>query len=110
MKSRLNLAAVGIGGQGSADLEGLKTENIVALCDVDADFAAHTSNDFPHAKRYTDFRVMLEKEKGIDAVRPSDAEERRREISGRRRGPPGPSARFPAPGGTPALRMRELRA
>ena len=66
--SRLNLAAVGIGGQGRADLEEFKNENIVALCDVDADYAAHTFNDFPGAKRYTDFRLMLEKEKGIDAV------------------------------------------
>src|ERR1019366_1504366 len=66
--SRLNIAAVGIGGQGAADLGSLASENIVALCDVDADYAAHTFAEYPGAKRYTDFRVMLEKEKGIDAV------------------------------------------
>jgi predicted dehydrogenase len=42
--------------------------NIVALCDVDEQRAAGTFRDFPQAKRYTDFRVMLEKQKDIDAV------------------------------------------
>jgi len=66
--NKLNIAGVGIGGQGGADLHEFSTENIVALCDVDQDYAAHTFDKFPKAKRYKDFRVMLEKEKGIDAV------------------------------------------
>jgi predicted dehydrogenase len=65
---KLNIAGVGIGGQGSADLEEMKSENIVALCDVDSDYAAHTFKKYPNAKRYVDFREMLDKEKGIDAV------------------------------------------
>src|SRR3954464_5663786 len=36
---RLNVAAVGVGGQGRSDLVNLATENIVALCDVDWDYA-----------------------------------------------------------------------
>jgi predicted dehydrogenase len=40
----------------------------VALCDVDWERAAETFEKFPKAKRYKDFRVMLEKEKNIDAV------------------------------------------
>ena len=43
-------------------------ENIVALCDVDSGYAAGTFNKFPSAKRYTDFRVMLDQQKDIDAV------------------------------------------
>src|SRR3569832_1303459 len=35
----LNVAAVGVGGQGRADLVNLASENIVALCDVDWDYA-----------------------------------------------------------------------
>lgn len=66
--SKLNIAAVGIGGQGSADLRALATENVVALCDVDAEYAAPTFAEYPQAHRYTDYRVMLEKEKDIDAV------------------------------------------
>jgi predicted dehydrogenase len=68
---RVNFAAVGVGGQGSGDLASFASEeqNIVALCDVDWDFAAKTFKDFPDATRYKDYRVMLEKEyKNIDAV------------------------------------------
>src|SRR5436190_8975050 len=36
---RLNIAGVGVGGQGRSDLVNLSTENIVALCDVDWDYA-----------------------------------------------------------------------
>src|SRR6266403_1758337 len=66
--SKLNLAGIGIGGQGAADLGELTSENIVALCDVDWDYAAHTFKKYPDAKKYKDFREMLDKEKGIDAV------------------------------------------
>jgi predicted dehydrogenase len=66
--SKLNIAGVGIGGQGGWDVEAVSGENIVALCDVDSDYAAKTFNKYPGAKRYKDFREMLDKEKGIDAV------------------------------------------
>ena len=59
--SKLNLAVIGAGGRGAADLEDLKSENIVALCDVDWDSAAKTFARFPKAIQYRDFRVMLEK-------------------------------------------------
>jgi predicted dehydrogenase len=65
---KLNLAGIGIGGQGAWDLEQVAGENIVALCDVDSAYAAHTFKQYPKAKPYQDFRVMLEKEKSIDAV------------------------------------------
>lgn len=53
---------------GANYLKGCESENIVALCDVDDAFAAKTFARYPNAKTYRDFRVMLEKEKGIDAV------------------------------------------
>ena len=65
---KLHIAGVGIGGQGGWDLNEVESENIVALCDVDWGYAAHTFDKYPKAKRYKDFRVMFEKEKGIDAV------------------------------------------
>jgi predicted dehydrogenase len=46
----------------------MMSENIVALCDVDLDHAAHTFKKFPKAKIYKDYREMLDKEKNIDAV------------------------------------------
>jgi predicted dehydrogenase len=66
---RLNVAAVGVGGMGSVDVQNIgKTENIVALCDVDRDHADRAFKSFPGARIHTDFRRMLDAEKGIDAV------------------------------------------
>ena len=65
---KLNITGVGVGGQGGWDLEELKDQNIVALCDVDWDYAAKTFKKYPNARQYKDFRVMLDKEKSIDAV------------------------------------------
>ncbi|MFH1941194.1 MAG: Gfo/Idh/MocA family oxidoreductase [bacterium] len=66
----LNIAGIGAGGRGSDNMDALSVaeQNIVALCDVDWERAARTFGKFPKAKRYKDFRVMLEKEKNIDAV------------------------------------------
>ncbi len=67
--SRLNIAGIGVGGRGAADIEGVASENLVALCDVDHAHAAKTFEKFPGAKRYTDFRKMLNEMHGrIDAV------------------------------------------
>ena len=65
---KLNIAAVGIGGMGKNNVEACKGENIVALCDVDWNFAGQTFQDYPNAAKYKDFRKMLEKQKDIDAV------------------------------------------
>ncbi len=65
---KLRVAAIGAGGMGSGDIHGLgETEDVIALCDVDWDRAAGTFKDFPKARRYRDFRVMLDKER-LDAV------------------------------------------
>ena len=65
---KLNIAGIGVGGMGAANLRALQSENIVALCDVDSEYAGKTFAAYPAAARYTDYRVMLEKEKNIDAV------------------------------------------
>ncbi|MDQ1255759.1 MAG: hypothetical protein QG656_353 [Candidatus Hydrogenedentes bacterium] len=65
---RLNIAGIGIGGMGAGNLKNVDKENIVALCDVDDVYAAETFNAYPNAARYRDYRVMLEKQKDIDAV------------------------------------------
>jgi predicted dehydrogenase len=65
---KVNIAGIGVGGQGRSDLEELRDHNIVALCDVDWRRAAETFRRFPNAKRYKDFRRMLDKEKSIEAV------------------------------------------
>lgn len=68
---RLNLAAVGVAGQGRGDLDNLvqgDQVNVVALCDVDWSHAADTFRKWPQAKQYKDYREMLDKEPSIDAV------------------------------------------
>jgi hypothetical protein len=65
---KLNIAGVGIGGRGAGDLHEVVSENIVALCDVDDRYAANVFKKYPNAKKYHDFRKMLDHEKNIDAV------------------------------------------
>jgi predicted dehydrogenase len=65
---KLNIAGIGVGGMGANNLKQCADENIVALCDVDQDYAANTFKTYPKAKIYRDFREMLEKQKDIDAV------------------------------------------
>lgn len=67
---RINIAGIGVGGQGAHDLGAVeKGNNLVALCDVDTRRSAASQEKFPEAKRYQDFRKMLD-EMGprIDAV------------------------------------------
>ena len=66
--SKLNIAGIGVGGIGAANLQNLESENIVALCDVDPNYAAKTIARYPHARIWTDYREMLEKQKDLDAV------------------------------------------
>jgi predicted dehydrogenase len=65
---KLDIAGVGTNGRAAADLEGVSGENIVALCDVDSNSLANALKRYPGARPYDDYRVMLEKEKSIDAV------------------------------------------
>ncbi len=66
---KLNLAVIGIGGQGKSNLNGASKENVVALCDVDETRAGDGFSKNPKAKKYSDFRKMFdEMEKQIDGV------------------------------------------
>jgi predicted dehydrogenase len=67
---KLNIAGIGVGGQGTGDLRNCAaTENIVALADVDWARAQGAFANWDTAKKFKDFREMLDKEgKNIDAV------------------------------------------
>jgi predicted dehydrogenase len=65
---KMNVAGIGIGGMGAANLRNLESENIVALCDVDPNYAAHTVQRYPDAKFYIDYREMLDKQADVDGV------------------------------------------
>ncbi|MHC4405999.1 MAG: Gfo/Idh/MocA family protein [Planctomycetota bacterium] len=66
---KLNVAVIGVAGRGGGNLNGVSNENIVALCDVDDKRLAGAADRFPKAKKYNDFRKMLEEmDEAIDAV------------------------------------------
>ncbi|RUA32258.1 MAG: gfo/Idh/MocA family oxidoreductase [Bacteroidetes bacterium] len=66
---KLNIAGIGVGGMGRANLRNMNSQNIVALADVDWKYADRTFNDYPKAKKFKDYRKMLdEMDKDIDAV------------------------------------------
>lgn len=65
---KLNLAGVGVAGQGGHDIIQFSEHNIVALCDVDWAHAAGTFKRFPRARPWKDYRQMFEEQKDIDAV------------------------------------------
>ena len=67
---KLGIACVGVGGKGSSDTDQAGgVGNVVALCDIDDKRLDEKAAKFPQAKKYNDFRKMLqEMEKQIDAV------------------------------------------
>ncbi len=66
---KLNLAIVGACGQGEWNTNNLASESIVALCDVDERRADSMAQKHPKAKRFADFRKMLDElHREIDAV------------------------------------------
>lgn len=69
--SKLNIAGIGVGGQGRGNLDAFHRfgHNIVALCDVDDQRAGDIYSKYPSAKPFKDFRKMFDQmEKSIDAV------------------------------------------
>ena len=66
---KLNLATIGAGGRAASDISGCASENFVALTDPDEVSALSMFNRYPNARKYKDFRKMLDaEEKNIDAV------------------------------------------
>ncbi len=66
---KLNIAVIGLGGRGRANLNAVAGENVIALCDVDDERAGDAYKRFPRAKKFHDFRRMYDElEKQIDAV------------------------------------------
>lgn len=69
---QLHIACVGIGKGSVGGIANLpifaEKRNIVALCDVDDEYAGPNFEKHPKAARYHDFRKMLDRQKDIDAV------------------------------------------
>ena len=64
---KLHVACIGTANRGGSNIHGVRGENMVALCDIDDKYLARAAEQFPKAKKYNDFRKMLE-QYDIDAV------------------------------------------
>jgi predicted dehydrogenase len=66
---KLNIGVIGLAGMGRVDAKTFTDlgENIAALCDVDSNVLDKRGSEYPGARKYTDFRKMIEKEK-LDGV------------------------------------------
>lgn len=67
---KIRFACIGVGGKGSSDSDDAgRHGDVVAICDIDDKRLDAAAIKFPSAKKYTDFRKLLEESgKDIDAV------------------------------------------
>jgi predicted dehydrogenase len=68
---KLNVAVVGAGGKGYTDLLNVwnnGSTNIEAICDVDWNMAGQAFKKFPKAKKFKDYRKLLDDIQDIDAI------------------------------------------
>ena len=68
LNDKLNIAIIGVGGRGGANMGGVASENIVALCDVYEPPVNKAGQNHPQAKKYKDFRRVFDDAKDFDAV------------------------------------------
>ena len=71
-EDKLRTAHIGVGGMGAADLKSIASHPeviVVGICDVDSEAIFQAALDYPDAKTFKDYRVMLKEMKSeIDAV------------------------------------------
>ncbi len=75
LNSKLNVAAIAVGGRGGGNLgEVAATENIVAICDVDESRLGPVAEKYPQARKEVDFRKLFDRPQDFDAVLVSTCE------------------------------------
>jgi len=68
LNEKVNIAMIGVGGRGAANLQGVASENIVALCDVSQPALDRALGQYPHARSCRDFRKLYDHAGEFDAV------------------------------------------
>src|SRR3954469_8789335 len=68
LNDKLNIAIIGTGGRGGSNLSSVSSQNIVALCDVNANNLNSAAARHPKAKKFADFRKVFDNAKDFDAV------------------------------------------
>ena len=68
LNSKLNIAVIAVGGRGRANLQGVASENIVSICDVNSSALDAAGVLLPQAKKFKDFRKVFDTPQDFDAV------------------------------------------
>src|SRR5262245_29638111 len=66
LADKLNLAIVGTGGRGGSNAHEVESENIVAICDVNARNLDAAAQRYPQAQKFSDFRRMFDQSSTFD--------------------------------------------
>ncbi|MDX2030656.1 MAG: Gfo/Idh/MocA family oxidoreductase [Blastocatellia bacterium] len=74
LNDKLNLAIIGAGGRGAANLKDVESENIAILCDVNEVGLNAAAARHPKARKLVDFRKVYDHAREFDAVVISTAE------------------------------------
>jgi len=74
LNNKLNIGIIGCGGRGGFAVQQSSGENIVALCDVAEDRLNKIGEKQPQARKYVDFRKLLDEAKDLDAITVATAE------------------------------------
>ena len=64
---KLNIGVIGTANRAGENLREVSSQNIVAICDVDDKFLNAAGEKYPSAKKYNDFRKLMD-QKDIDAI------------------------------------------
>ncbi len=68
LNNKLNIAVIAAGGRGGANADGVASENIVAICDVNENNLDSAAQRFPQARKEVDFRKLFDRPQDFDAV------------------------------------------
>ena len=68
LNNKLNIAVIATGGRGGGNLDSVSSENIVALCDVNANNLDAAAAKHPAARKVADFRQLFDRAGEFDAV------------------------------------------
>lgn len=68
LNEKLNVAVIGCGGRGGANLQSVESETITVLCDVNQVNLEAAEQRHPQARKYTDFRKVYDRAGDFDAV------------------------------------------
>ncbi|MEO1617314.1 MAG: Gfo/Idh/MocA family oxidoreductase [Planctomycetota bacterium] len=72
---RLQLLCVGVANRAAANLDGVNSQQLIGLCDVDANFLSAAAKKHPSAKTFGDYREMIDQLSGeADAIVVSTAD------------------------------------